>query len=175
MDKDTADWLQALIGAIAAVAGLYAAAAAKKSAGAAQDALRIADQAQKRGLRAQLVILSGEVLTESELVKSMIETLKIEYSSLFAFSGSTQHSSHRLLKEKLEEKGVLIESITSRASALIDKFKLLSDASDEDITNQSLDLQKNLLDIKRHRVELELELAQVIQQNRDYRQRALGK
>lgn len=163
------------IGSITALGGLYAAIAASKSANAAQNAVKIAAIAQNRVLRVQLIISCGEVLTEAQLVMSLIEILKSEYVSLFTFSGSTQHSSHILLKQKLNDREQLINPIISHTSALADKFKSLNNASEEDISNQFLETQRALLEIKRHKIELEFEMSRIIQQNQEYRQRALNK
>jgi hypothetical protein len=175
MAENLVDSLTVITGLVAAFGGWYAAIGASKSASAAQAAVSIAAVAQNRALRVQLIISSGEVTTEAQIVNFLISTLKSEYQSLFTFSGSIQHSSHKLLKQGLEDRDLAITTIISSTSALLDKFKSLNNASEEDIASQFLETQKALLEIRRHKIELELELGRIIQQNGEFRQRTLNK
>ena len=145
------------------------------SASAASNAVNQAIRHERRALVRQLVVSAHGVISEEARIAAVADELKLQYSTLFAFSGQGSSSSRqKMYVDRAEQKKHEANTLQLEANKLIEEAKALGDASDDDLTQALLKFDGHLVRVKSIREQLQREIDSVAQQNLLYRDKALS-
>ena len=166
MSQEIINWISALAGLVAAGGGLWAARAAHQSAVTAQEAARHAESVERRAVLRDLVATAHSVIAESMRINALVEEVKIEIRTLARYTGNVGGSSEKLVIEEAETKHSEILPLHDEAQKLIEGRSLLTDASEEDLTQALSKFDGYLIRVRRVKDDLEREVASLASQNR---------
>lgn len=166
MSQEIINWISAIAGLVAAGGGLWAARAAHQSAVTAQEAARHAESVELRGVLRDLVVTAHGVIAESIRINSLVEEVKSEIRTLARYTGNVGGSSEKLVIEKAETKHSEILPLQEEAEKLVEGRALLTDASEEDLTQALSKFDGYLIRVRRVKDDLEREVGLLASQNR---------
>lgn len=166
MSQETISLISAIAGLIAAIGGLWAARAAQRSAVTAQEAARHVQSVERRGVLRDLIAAAHGVIAESIQVNSLVEEVGSEIRTLAIYTGNLGGSSEKLVIEKAETKRSEILPLQEEAQKLVEGHALLTDASEEDLTQALIKFEGYVVRVRRVKDDLEREVVQLTSQNR---------
>jgi hypothetical protein len=154
--------ISAAFGGVSAVAALISA----RSAKIANKALSTAQHDEELRVIGRL---ASEVLSEVRRAKFLIQGLRVEYRTLFAFSGSAQHSSETLLTKELDDKLSRLKGMADHALLFVEPTARLQSHCTAELTRVHLLLTRNRLECSDLRDEIAIEDASIRERNNQYR------
>jgi hypothetical protein len=160
----------AIAAVVSATGGAFAAIAAFRSASSAQNSARSAEQAERRASLREVSGVAASIQAAVLGVSSRGAELLLEYQSAEVFSGSTDHSSLRQLRQSTE---VLVEkarSFAPDAQLFSGGASSLAESSSEDIERVRIRLSENLELLHVIRDELDRKYIAMAAQNDQRRQ-----
>lgn len=166
--------LSAGIALASAVGGAFSAFGAMRSAAIARSAQEAAERSEKRVAVRELVVCGSELDIELQRVVARAADLKSSYRSLFAFSGSSNHSSEKLLNEQLEGKVNIAKEIVGDLMAVEFDVNALYDSGFDDINKQFAKTQQALAKVRSIREDIDREFTTTEAQLVTYQEIAIG-
>lgn len=163
----------AVAAVISAVGGAFAAVGAMRSASSARHAQEAMERSEKRAALRELVVSGNELQVELQRVVSRATELRTAYRSLFVFSGSSNHSSEKLLLSALEEKVGSAQKSAESVAQLSTDVTVLYDAALDDINKRHAQVEQSLFLVRSVREDIEREHSSTEAQCAAYRDRAL--
>ena len=158
---------------LSAIGGALAAFGAMRSASSAHQAQKAMERSEKRAGVRELVVTNNELQIELQRVISRATDLRTAYRSLFGFSGSSNHSSEKLLLTALEEKVASAQKSAESTAELSIDVTAIYDATLDDISKRHAKIDQSLFFVRSVREDIEREHSSIEAQCSEHRQRAL--
>lgn len=158
---------------VSAFGGAFAAIGAMRSASSARHAQDATERSEKRTALRELVVSGNELKVELQSVVSRATELKISYRTLFAFSGSSHHSSEALLLSTLDEKVSSAQRAVESVAKISTDITTLYDAALDDINKRYTEVQQALFSTHSLREDIEREHSSIEAQCATYREKAI--
>ncbi|WP_169333093.1 hypothetical protein [Thiobacillus denitrificans] len=160
----------AVAAVISAIGGAFAAVAAFRSAATARDATRQAEEAERRVLLREVSTAAASIQAVVLGVSSRGQELLLEYRSAEVFSGSSDHSGLRQLRESTENLIKKARFFVEDAQLFSGGAKSLSDAPVEEVERVRTRLAENFNLLQVIREELDRKYLDVASKNMQHRQ-----
>ncbi|HHJ16273.1 MAG TPA: hypothetical protein ENJ80_06205 [Gammaproteobacteria bacterium] len=173
MDQGTLSMISAVGGVVAAFGGLFAALAAFRSAGIAKNAADRAQEVERRSLIRDVTASAQAVIAESLRVDDLSNNLKREYKDLSIFSGGVGGSREKVHVDAVEEKQRGVMSLQQEALSTLENGEALRGMSEETLSGLLAKYEGYLIQIRRVKEKLLLELGSVEKQNYLFREKAI--
>ena len=168
LDQTTLSIISAIGGLVAAVGGLFAAVAAFRSAGTAKEAASHAKEIEHRALVRDVLSAAQNIIAETMRVDDLANKLKKGYSDLAMFSGQFGGSRQKTFTKEIEIKQQSVIPLQQESIKAIDEQKQLRELDESNLTNLLIKYEGQLIQARRVKEKLSLELASVDQQNQTY-------
>lgn len=173
MDQNTLSIIAAVGGVVAAFGGLFAAIAAFRSAGVAKISAVRAQEIERRSLIREVATSAQAVIAESLRIDDLSNNLKREYKDLSIFSGGTGGSREKVHFDAVEEKQKGVISLQQDALSTLEDGEMLRGMTEEALSGLLTKYEGYLIQIRRVKEKLVLELGSVEQQNHLFREKAI--
>lgn len=172
MSDEAGSTLQAILGVAAALGAVFAAVAAWRSAKAAEAASLRALGTDRRSATREPVVAAHSIVAEESRVGEIVDELKLQYSTLFAFAGQSTGSSSRaaMYQSIAESKRTEAGTLKDEATRFIDEAKSLASASENDLDKALIKFTGHLVRVRAIREDLERRVESVAHENRLYRE-----
>jgi hypothetical protein len=173
MDQGNLSIISAVGGVVAAFGGLFAALAAFRSAGVAKNAADRAQEVESRSLIRDVTASAQAVIAESLRVDDLSNNLKREYKDLSIFSGGVGGSREKVHVDAVEDKQKGVIPLQQEALGILENGETLRGMSEETISGLLTKYEGYLIQIRRVKEKLGIELGSVKQQNHLFREKAI--
>lgn len=147
----------AIAAVISAVGGAFAAVGAMRSASSARHAQQAMERSEKRAALRELVVSWNELQVELQRVVSRATELRTAYQTFFAFSGSSEHSSEKLLLKEIDEKVRSAQKSAEGVAQVSTDVTALYDAALDDINKHHARVEQSLFLVRSVREDIERE------------------
>ena len=173
LDQSTLTIISAVGGVIGAVGGLFAAVAAFRSAGTAKEAAKHAQQVEHRELVRDVIAAAQNTIAETMRVDDISNKLKMGYRELSIFTGQLGGSRGKAHTGEVEKKQQQVIPLQQEAIKLLEDKKSLREKEESELTDELVKYEGYVIQVRRVKEKLELDLASVERENQTFRENAI--